>query len=276
MLRPWAYGPLLRKNPFTGVFAYLSLRLVSRRSPLPTKRVLAVKSRQIPIRNTLPWHFDVASVVTGNVVVHGVGANLVAPHAAARFVPALPGDRVVLHFPKVLGYALTQRSPSIAPVGVLATFGRLDADACRTVCQHHAGLGLVAMLPTGSRVLGKPHLNVFFVDFVGNGFGRVAHHHGNGGRMHAAFTLRGWHALPAVATAFLVELVKGMFVFRPNFGEESAGLRAQNGPGPALRKGVFLVELGLDADEQFGVVSAFGRADFNMTGWGCVLGFHDV
>lgn len=35
VLRPWAYGPLLRKNPFTGVFAYLSLRLVSRRSPCP-------------------------------------------------------------------------------------------------------------------------------------------------------------------------------------------------------------------------------------------------
>ena len=80
--------------------------------------------------------------------------------------------------------------------------------------------------------------------------------------------------LPAMATAFAVQTVECMFVFRPNFGEESAGLRAQNGPGPALRKGVFLVELGLDADEQFGVVSAFGRADFNMTG--CVLGFHDV
>ena len=266
--------PIITKEPIHRRFCVSLASFGISEIPLPTKRVLAVKSRQIPIRNTFPWHFDVASVVTGNVVVHGVGANLVAPHAAARFVPALPGDRVVLHFPKVLGHALTQRSPSIAPVGVLATFGRLDADACRTVCQHHAGLGLVAMLPTGSRVLGKPHLNVFFVDFVGNGFGRVAHHHGNGGRMHAAFTLRGWHALPAVATAFLVELVKGMFVFRPNFGEESAGLRAQNGPGPALRKGVFLVELGLDADEQFGVVSAFGRADFNMTG--CVLGFHDV
>lgn len=70
--------------------------------------------------------------------------------------------------------------------------------------------------------------------------------------------------MPPVSATFLVEFVESVFVFRPNFGEESAGLRAQNVPGPALRQGMLFVELRLDANEQFGVVSAFGSADFNV------------
>lgn len=132
------------------------------------------------------------------------------------------------------------------------------------------------MLSTGARVFGKTHLHVFFVDGVGCFLGGVAHDHRHGGSVHAAFALGGWHALPTVPAAFAVQALECVFVFRPNFGEKSAGLRAENVPRPPLGQGIFFVELRLDADQRFGIVAAFGSANFDMTGWGYKLCFHDV
>ena len=91
------------------------------------------------------------------------------------------------------------------------------------------------MLSARARVLGKTHLDVFLIDFVGSRFGWIAHDHGDSGSMHAAFAFIGRHALPTVTAAFLVEFIECVFLFRPNFGEESARLNAQNNPFPALR-----------------------------------------
>ncbi len=248
-----------------------------REYPCPyRKSSLGIKRPQIPISHTLPLHLHARAVVTGHVVMNRVGTNFVPAHAAAGFVPSFLGHNAILQFLKVLGDPLAQCNPRIAAVGVLAPFGRLDADARWLVRQHHAGLGLVAVLSARARVLGETHLNVFLVDFVGSYFGRIAHNHRYGGSVHAAFAFVGRHALPAVASAFLVELIEDVFVFRPNFGEESAGLRGQHAPLPALRQCVFFVELRLDGHQKFGVVAAFGSANFNVAGGMCEWSFHDV
>ena len=210
------------------------------------------------------------------MVMHGIRANFVPAHATACLVATLLGNGLVLQCPEVLGDPLLQRYPSISAIGVLAPFGGFDADARGSVRQHHARLGLVAVLAAGARVFGEAHLHVFLLDGVRFFLGGVTHNNGHGGRMHAAFALRRRHALPPVPTAFAVQTVKCMFVFRPNFGEESAGLVAYHGPGPTLGKRVLFVELRLDGHQELGIVAAFGSADFNMTGRMCEWSFHDV
>lgn len=120
------------------------------------------------------------------------------------------------------------------------------------------------MLSTWTRIFGEAHLDVFFVDFVSSSFCGITHNDRDGRSVYAAFAFVGRHTLPTVTATFLVELIECVFVFRPNFGEESARLGAQNSLRPALGQSVFFIELRLNANERFGVVSAFGSANLDM------------
>lgn len=67
------------------------------------------------------------------MMVHSVGADFVSTHATAHLVAAFFRDHLVFQFIIVFGHTLSQINPRISSVGVLASLGCLDHDACGAV-----------------------------------------------------------------------------------------------------------------------------------------------
>lgn len=239
-------------------------------------------------------------MIAGYVVVHCVGSNLIAAHAAARFVSTLFRNRLILQLAEMRGDTFLQGNPCVATIGMLATFGRFHTDSGWSMRQHHAGLSFVSMLSSRTRIFGESHIHIFFqksvrfllrwifmrsmktmgrrpiCHFVAWSCQRQEDDDRDGRCVNTPFSFGRRNALPSMATAFTIQMFECLFVFRPNFGEESTGLLVKNGPQPTLGLGVFFVKLSLQRYQQFGIVAPFGGANFNMTGRRKRRMFHDV
>lgn len=151
---------------------------------------------------------------------------------------------------------------------MLALAGRLSGDSGFGVSHHHAGLGLVPMLPARAGVLGNIGLDILIAQACRACWRWRQDSDSYRRSMDPTPALSRWHPLPAVTAGLGEERGEDVGSTLENEGEEVSTVRRGLGRQDVSRDGMAAreaqIDPGLVVDQATGVVAPFAGADFDV------------